>query len=412
MDPTNSNFVAGLTGANISASTKSFEKGVLMGQFSALAALENPDADSFINESAEELGFFVAEKMEKSLKELKPKKEKEATKSENKSLNEKELSVEEAAKLQLNLNDPEHPPERLLRLFERLKNLKDPDQEKIREEVAHDFEDVTDQHIALTFIEEHGDTDATKVLSKLATESKEGLMKESGPQVRAGLNVLQTALNASKEGLGEISQLRDFYRDVVLKHEGILSTYEAIKEEYGTGKLDQAATFLLQSVGNDMSAQGSSIEKSQLKSIIDNLYQVQVLINIYEKLNTLMDRLGENFNLLMTMNGEQLMESLLNFTQNTLIDAQQIIFLAQNIGLSRTAARIYFLTAFFEQTRLIPIKIYPSLEQRSKLLDSEQKALDLTITEEESEESDPEDVNEGSENEEDDENHTSKDLFA
>ena len=47
------------------------------------------------------------------------------------------------------------------------------------------------------------------------------------------------------------------------------------------------------------------------------------------------------------------------------------------------AARIYFLTGLHRTVRLLPIKLYPDPDNRDKLLNEIQKALDETIAEEE-----------------------------
>lgn len=82
-------------------------------------------------------------------------------------------------------------------------------------------------------------------------------------------------------------------------------------------------------------------------------------------------------------NAHDLMKELLEMTTQRWIDPDRFIQMLAKIGVRNSEMRIYFLTQLRERVRLIPLKLYPVLETREKMLDALQQAMDTEIAREE-----------------------------
>lgn len=78
-----------------------------------------------------------------------------------------------------------------------------------------------------------------------------------------------------------------------------------------------------------------------------------------------------------------LMRELLEMTTQRWIDPERFIQITNKLGVRSTEMRIYFLTQLREKVRLIPLKLYPVLDTREKMLDALQEAMDTEISREE-----------------------------
>lgn len=356
----------------LSAKKADARAGVFLGQ----RALYSPYVSSYLQDVAEEAGFFASEKFEK---ELAKRKSKESRKSQ--------LTMSEMAEEFCNLAKNIKSPEVLLKFLDLLKKMNNPTPDAILKELSRLLEDVSDQFSALSFAEEvlEGEDQSEDLLQQVK-DAKEKLMKDAGPAVRAGLNITREAMNASKEGVGEFQQLRDFYRDIILNHEGIKDSFNAIRNEYGEGGLEKAIAYLIKAAGSDLAAQGSSMEAAQLKAIIDNLYQVESLGGINKRLQELLARVVSNFGVQLKGGSETVMDTILTLAEAYRVKSEEFLKLAEKMGLKDLLQKIYFLTGLNEQIRLIPFKLYEEPESREKLLEASQEALDEVIYEEEEQE--------------------------
>ena len=344
--------------------------------YKGLMARLNPYSESVVSrESDEEAGFAASERMERdlALRKIKDERIKTETKVESKDL----------AEFYFGKQSEQKTPTVLKSFLDGLRNMKNATADDILKDVGRRFSDVSDQYIALSFVEEEFRAEGDSRMADLVAQAKEQLMNKSGPAVRAGLNIAQAAIQESQGGLGEFGELRDFYRDTILSHDGILSTYRSLREEYGPGKLRQGLDFLIKAATADINAQGPSIEKGHLKAIIDNFYEVGVINNISRSLASLLERMRKNYGDGISTDVESLMERIFELVEALRVDFGVIVKIPENMGAKELSWQIYFLTDLYEQMRLLPIKIYPTSDHRTRLLAAAQQALDYIIEEEE-----------------------------
>lgn len=81
--------------------------------------------------------------------------------------------------------------------------------------------------------------------------------------------------------------------------------------------------------------------------------------------------------------GMMLLREILELQQTKWIRAENIVALPNKLGIVGIGHEISFLREFKELVRSIPLKAYSDPEQRPRLLDGIQEALDILISREE-----------------------------
>lgn len=188
-------------------------------------------------------------------------------------------------------------PDKLAGLLESIKKKK-PSPEDLRQQLGERYPDVSHQFAALQFLEEVL-TQQKAPEADLATvrEARRQLEQEKGPEIRAGLNVALEAHKYSEQGVGSQQELRDFYRDTVLKFEDAEQAFESILSQYGREKFGDAAEFLIRGIGHDIEAMGPSRDKEELHAINRGLKSVQHARNLYIAFDDLLNKMQKQFGL-------------------------------------------------------------------------------------------------------------------
>ncbi len=375
------------------------------GQYQGQKVSHKPDAASMIADAAEEMSFGASEKVEKKLS-----KRKIGSKGGAKS------SAMEQAELYLKKLPDLGGSKKLQQFCDHLKKQGDLSPGQLRQEAGKFFKDSSHQFAALSFAGETIGSEAEQqgLKQNLKTALTE-LLKEHGPSVRAGMNISETAGRFAEKGLGDIGQLRDFYRETVLKHDGINDTYRDILDNmdyfickvcrhtcsaaesakcpacgadtqsllYNEEEFLKRVDFLLKSVGCDLGSEGSSIEPARLKKVIDDLYQVEVLGNLHRNCKDILAKMQQQFNSTTGTFPPDLIKNILDGMQEQWIREDHILRLVRKIHIPDIEGQIYFVREFKELVRLIPLKIYDDPETRDNFLTAIQDALDSVIEKEE-----------------------------
>jgi type III secretion protein W len=248
---------------------------------------EGKSVMSMIHDAAEELTFVHSETQSKKLAERK---------STTRKAGLDEATMEMYQKLLKSVPDM-GSPDKLAGLLESIKKGK-PTPDQLRQQLGEQYEDVSHQYAALQFLEE-ALTQQNAPPESLATvrEARRQLEQEKGPEIRAGLNVSLEAHKFSEQGVGSSQELRDFYRDTVLKFEDAEQAFEAILGQYGREKFADAAEFLIRGIGHDIEAMGPSRDKEELHAINRGLKSVQHARNLYIAFDDLLGKMQKQFGL-------------------------------------------------------------------------------------------------------------------
>jgi type III secretion protein W len=128
----------------------------------------------------------------------------------------------------------------------------------------------------------------------------------------------------------------------------------------------------------------SSMDKTRLGAILDDMYRLEVLSGLLEECDALIGqtrRRGAET----PLRGPDLLQEVLKLQQDKWIRPEQIAPLPARLGISELPQEISFLREFKELARIIPLKAYADPEQRPRFVDAVQLALDDAIDREEEE---------------------------
>lgn len=342
------------------------------GEYRGEGVIAMKDAASLLESAAEELTFSASERVEKDL-----------SRREIGTARHDRRAQIQAMIEQYSRKLPDLPVEQLKQLLTYLKSRPDLSAAQLRDEVKNRFGDVSHQHAALAFSQESlADAADLEGLQTQLAAAIDGLLDEHGPAIRAGLNISVAAQTFADARLGDVGELRDFYRATALDFDNLADAYGAIVARYGEADFAQALAFLLKAAGDDLSAKGPSTSRVELKTVVDELYRLEVLGGLREQSHGLVAALRARAAIREDYSGHALLQSILRLEAERAPGANQVLAIGQAMGLRDLETEIYFLRGLGELTREIPLKAYQDPAQREKLRGAVQDALDDAITRE------------------------------
>ena len=256
------------------------------GQYQSEAVNVGKDPTSMLQDAAEELTFGAHEFRTK--RELGERKLRDAEGSSQ---------IETVERIQEYLEQlPDIDPRQLRDLYEQMRDSGEkPSREALQRRLSGFHEDITYQQAALEFLvselEKSADDPELLEVARGALVENE---RAYGPEIRAGLNVTATAM-ANAASSGEVQDLREMYRNTILKHESIRQSFDNIVERYGEEDLGERIGFLLTAMGEDLSARGPSIPPAELKIIMDDMHQLETLSTLRERSMVSLQRLDQRY---------------------------------------------------------------------------------------------------------------------
>src|SRR5690606_32883164 len=101
------------------------------------------------------------------------------------------------------------------------------------EAASHAFKDVSQQFLALQYAIHHGEREgAAPQTLEAIRDALADLEMQSGPQIRAGLNSLQSASDFATDAAG-VAAFQHTYRDIVLGENSLSKTLGLALEQFG-----------------------------------------------------------------------------------------------------------------------------------------------------------------------------------
>ncbi len=126
-------------------------------------------------------------------------------------------------------------------------------------------------------------------------EAKEKLNKDKAKEIKAGRNMGAQAREFAKQGLGSPTSLRDLYRDITLNPREPLKLFDELTERFRYPTLKTAITFLLHSLGSDLKSKGPSIQRPELKRLLDETRSMQGILGIFRFFQSRMRLIAREF---------------------------------------------------------------------------------------------------------------------
>ena len=332
--------------------------------------VRNPTAE--LQDAAEELTFGESERVEKKLSRRKLRSAHGA----------RSVAMEQARKYLREVPDLERN-QKLSEFVESILARSRTSNPNELRQLAREFsDDATHQYLALASAREQAvEQNADPALGAALDEAIATLEGESGPAIQAGLNVSAVAQAFADREIGDMQQLRDFYREVVLDCENISDAYQRVVQDHPGKSFDEAVRFMLKALGADLAASTQTASKVRLKQIMDDMYQLKSLNSVHEQCEDLIRRVQRNFDAAPAPTASRdLMSELLTAQNRAWQGADAFSHLPQKMGVRGDEAGIYFLQGFKELVRFVPLKAFgDDLTKRDRVMISVQQALDLAI---------------------------------
>lgn len=181
------------------------------------------------------------------------------------------------------------------------------DHQALREKLQDFSDDVTEQYIALLSVREQlSASEGNEAILQMVNQQLAELERKYGQTLTMGVNTFLPTIEAANAGLDEGSKLRQFYADSVMDYQGTADAFSDLIEKYGESRFESAVAFMLQALAADYSAQGSSIDKSQLSVIMKDMNRLKMLAAIFDQCNEVANKIGHE-----DISGRSLMHSIL-----------------------------------------------------------------------------------------------------
>lgn len=209
----------------------------------------------------------------------------------------------------------------------------------------------------------------------LATqEAKEKLNKDRGKEIRAGRNMGAQAREFAKQGLGSPASLRDLYRDITLNPREPLKLFDELTEKFRYPKLKLAIHFMLHSLGSDMKSKGPSIQRAELKRLLDETRSMQGILGIFRFFQSRMRLIQREFNSYHLMMPSRLDFELLSrlfakILAERFMNPDKILQIAKFMGIAEeVAAQIIIFSQMRDALKQIAPKYFRDPRHRDELL--------------------------------------------
>ena len=343
------------------------------GEYRGRKVVHRIDVRSLIAEAAEEISFSFSERVEKTLpgRKIIPKSGRMTR------------AMERARDHLARLPDLENT-ERLQEFLELLKSRGEWTLPGILRDARSFFRDVSHRHAGLSFAREmlEGE-EGFEALRDGVGKALGTLEADWGPEIRAGFNVSGVAREYAAGGLGDVQRLRDFYRETVLGYGDLAGAYRTVVETYGDTDLPRAVSFLIKAAGVELQSLGPSISKIELKRIVDELYQLEVLGNLHANCGELVERMRSRFGPRPAGGARELLGLLMGLVRDPRPERDRVAAVVRSMGIAGVEARIGFLRELRTLVWEIPPKACGDGEARRKLLEGVEAALDEEIRREE-----------------------------
>lgn len=242
--------------------------------------------------------------------------------------------------------------------------------EKILQKVGAVYSDASLADEALEFLAE-----VTEAQLQAATlEAKEKLNKLKGKEIRAGRNMGAQAREFAEQGLGSPTSLRDLYRDIILNPRDPLKLFDELTERFRYPKLKSAITFMLHSLGSDLKSKGPSIQRGELKRLLDETRSMQGILGVFRFFQSRMKLIQREFNsyelmLPPRMDFELLARVFGKIMAEKFINADKLVQTAKPMGIAEeVAAQIIIFSQMRDALKQIAPRYFRDPRHKDELL--------------------------------------------
>lgn len=207
-----------------------------------------------------------------------------------------------------------------------------------------------------------------------AREARKRLHESRKREIIAGRNMGAYAREFAQEGLGSPTSLRDLYREITGKPREPLVLFEELAERFRYAKLKTVIHFLLHSLGSDLKAKGSSIERGELKRLIDETRSLQGILGVFRFFQSRMKLIEKEFssnhlNLPSRVDFEILARLFVKLLAERFVNPDKILQTAAPLGVQeKIIAQIILYTQMRDALRQVAPRYYRNQRHQEELL--------------------------------------------
>jgi type III secretion protein W len=222
---------------------------------------------------------------------------------------------------------------------------------------------------AIDFLIETTDPD----IQELLRQAKKDLNDTRGREIRAGRNMGAQAREFAQEGLGSPTSLRDLYRDVTANQREPLKLFDELTEKFRYAKLKSVITFMLHSLGSDLKSKGPSIDRGELKRLIDETRSLQGILGVFRFFQSRMklvlrEFLSYGLTMPPKLDFELLARIFIKILAERYINPEKVLQMAKLLGISEeTAAQIIVYTQMRDALKQIAPRYFRNLQHKDEL---------------------------------------------
>lgn len=210
------------------------------------------------------------------------------------------------------------------------------------------------------------------------------LMENHGEAIRAGMNVSATAENYSQHGLGKTADLRKFYQEIILPYEDLEKTYQGIAQRLEELSFTDAVDYLITAAGKDLGSANPSISPALLHSCLNDIKRLQNLTAIYEGSAGLLSALQQRFDIAGEVKPEGFFGRTLEFFTQRWTAKNVLGRMYKQLGIEQIPPHLFFLTNFMQMVKMAHNACFAQKDDREIFINAIQDELDGVIAKEES----------------------------
>ena len=257
------------------------------------------------------------------------------------------------------------------------------DAQALLKELARGSTDPSHQFAMLDILEQSFG-EGEDAFRALVRQAKAQLSEAKGPEIRAGINLAEE-VNARATTPEEMGELREMYRSEVVGFTKPQDCFRSLLAARGPEGLKDAIDFLIAGCGTDLKSASPSLDAAALGRILTDLQCVQVLQTVLDALTALGRRMDKQFGERCALDGEQMAERVLDFTEQAFVAAPGIASFIGDCGMKSLLAKMDFARELTGLFRKLSPRLFEREGDRERLVDAAQEHLDGLIAEEEAE---------------------------
>ncbi len=277
------------------------------------------------------------------------------------------LSIEASAE-EFQRKNPELQPKALLALRSRISSKDSP-----LEIVKKLLESYPDHYLAddaLDFLIETSNPELARTLKEVKKQFNIDYRKE----ILAGRNIAEQATEFAKQGLGTTQSLRNLYREVIQNPKDPATRFSEFTETFTFEKMKTVIAFIFHSLGSDLKAKGSSIEKGELAALMTETKVMQAILSVYRFFKSRMNLIyssyeREGYNLPPKVTFESLSKLFVKLLLERYPSAEKVYQIGVQLGIQdEWIAEAILFTQMRDGVRHVDPRLFKSEQHRQDIL--------------------------------------------